>query len=94
MSSNILSRLTKLEAENVAQQEEILSLKKQLTSASLSPQHPRHVPMDHSSSTAEIEQLEQTVYELRKQVETAVMELKKYRKISPIEDNDLANLLQ
>ncbi len=91
MSSNILSRLTKLEAENVALQEEILSLKKQLTSASLSPQHPRNVPV---TSSAEIEELEQTVYELRKQVETAVMELKKYRKISAIEDNDLANLLQ
>ena len=72
MSSNILSRLTRLEAENVALQEEILSLKKQLTNASLSPKHPRDMNYDTSPA-------ESSVAELRRQVEHAVDELRKYR---------------
>jgi hypothetical protein len=68
MSSNLLTRVTKLEAENVSLQEEILTLKKQLTNASLSPKDTR----DESA-------LEETVAELRVQVQQAVSELSKYR---------------
>jgi len=77
LSSNVLSRLTKLEAENVELQEEILFLKKQLTNVSLSPQHHRNGP--RRSDSAEVELLEQTVADLRLQVERAVAELRKYR---------------
>ena len=92
-SSNLLSRLTKLEAENVALQEEILTLKKQLTNVSLSPQHPRNV---QQKDPVQMEALEQTVADLRTQVERAVAELKKYRKIPNkiSNDNNLASFLQ
>ena len=80
--SSTLSRLTKLEAENVALQEEILFLKKQLTNVSLSPQHPRAIV-----------HMEETIRELRYQVERAVAELKKYRKGHLDHEDDLNNLL-
>ena len=82
MSSGLLlSRLTKLEAENVALQEEILILKKQLTTVSLSPPHPRSFGSPQPDA-AQIEVLQSTIADLRHQVEQAVVELAKYRKSS------------
>jgi len=76
-----VNRLVKLEAENVALQEEVLMLKKKLTAANLSSSPVK------SAGVIDTTDLENVISSLREGIFRAVDELAKYRARDPTVDD-------